>query len=76
MQLLAYILIYPFLWLISILPFRLLYAFSDGLYFLIYYIIGYRKKTVKENLDLVFPDKAEAEINDIRKKNSIIIFVI
>ncbi|WP_272023623.1 lysophospholipid acyltransferase family protein [Olleya namhaensis] len=68
MQLLAYILIYPFLWLISILPFRLLYAFSDGLYFLIYYIIGYRKKTVKENLHLVFPDKAEAEINDISKK--------
>ncbi|MEL0645204.1 lysophospholipid acyltransferase family protein [Olleya sp. Ti.3.14] len=68
MQLLAYILIYPFLWLISILPFRLLYAFSDGLYFLIYYIIGYRKKTVKENLNLVFPDKSEDEIKDIRKK--------
>ena len=68
MQLLAYILIYPFLWLISILPFRILYAFSDGLYFLIYHIIGYRKKTVKENLHLVFPNKAEAEIIAIRKK--------
>ncbi|QCE42380.1 lysophospholipid acyltransferase family protein [Psychroserpens sp. NJDZ02] len=68
MQLLAYILIYPFLWLISILPFRLLYAFSDGLYFLIYYIIGYRKKTVKENLHLVYPNKSEAEIVAIRKK--------
>ena len=68
MQLLAYILIYPFLWLISILPFRVLYAFSDGLYFLIYHIIGYRKKTVKENLHLVFPNKAEAEIVAIRKK--------
>lgn len=68
MQLLAYILIYPFLWLISILPFRLLYAFSDGLYVLIYYILGYRKKTVKENLHLVFPNKSEAEIVSIRKK--------
>ncbi|HAI18534.1 MAG TPA: lipid A biosynthesis acyltransferase, partial [Xanthomarina gelatinilytica] len=36
MQFLAYILIYPFLWLISILPFRLLYLFSDGIYILIY----------------------------------------
>ena len=61
MQLLAYILIYPFLWLISILPFRLLYAFSDFLYFFIYRIFGYRTKTVKENLDLVFPDKSEDE---------------
>jgi KDO2-lipid IV(A) lauroyltransferase len=52
----------------SILPFRILYAFSDGLYFLIYHIIGYRKKTVKENLHLVFPNKAEAEIITIRKK--------
>lgn len=68
MQFIAYILIYPFLWLISILPFRLLYAFSDGLYILIYRIIGYRKKTVKENLRLVFPEKSKDEINTITKK--------
>ncbi len=68
MQFLAYILIYPFLWLISILPFRLLYAFSDGLFILIYHIIGYRKKVVKENLQLVFPNKSNDELNSIRKK--------
>jgi len=67
MQFLAYILIYPFLWLISILPFRLLYAFSDMIYIFIYRIFGYRKKTVKENLRLVFPDKSEVEINKIIK---------
>ncbi|WP_417855554.1 lysophospholipid acyltransferase family protein [Xanthomarina gelatinilytica] len=67
MQFLAYILIYPFLWLISILPFRLLYLFSDGIYILIYHIIGYRKKTVKENLHLVFPDKSNKEIKTITK---------
>ena len=67
MQFIAYILIYPFLWLISILPFRLLYAFSDGLYFLLYRIVGYRKKTVRENLDLVFPNKSEAEKKRITK---------
>lgn len=68
MQFLVYILVYPFLWVISILPFKLLYAFSDFLYILIYRIIGYRKKTVKENLRLVFPEKTKEEINTITKK--------
>ena len=67
MQFLVYILVYPFLWFISILPFRLLYAFSDFLYLFIYKIFGYRKKVVKANLNLVFPDKPEAEINRITK---------
>ena len=68
MQLLAYIIVYPFLWLISILPFRILYGFSDILYFFVYSVFGYRTKTVKENLDLVFPDKTELEKKKIRKK--------
>lgn len=68
MQLIAYILIYPFLWLISILPFRILYAFSDFIFIIMYYIVGYRKKTVYENLHLVFPEKSEKEIKTIAKK--------
>lgn len=68
MQFLAYVIIYPFLWLISILPFRLLYAVSDGLFVLAYLIIGYRKKVVKANLRLVFPEKSEQEIKEITKK--------
>ena len=67
MQFLVYILVYPFLWLISILPFRLLYAFSDFVYLFVFRIFGYRKKTVKENLQLVFPDKSKEEINRITK---------
>lgn len=68
MQFIAYILVYPFLWIISLLPFRLLYLVSDGIYVMIYYLIGYRKKTVKHNLRLVFPDKSEAELTRIKKK--------
>ncbi|MBT8393788.1 MAG: lipid A biosynthesis acyltransferase [Flavobacteriaceae bacterium] len=68
MQLIAYLIIYPFLWLISILPFRLLYAFSDLLYIFIYKIFGYRKRTVKENLNLVFPEKSKEEVNRIMNK--------
>mgnify|MGYP000215179938 FL=1 len=68
MQFLVYILVYPFLWLISILPFRLLYLFSDFIYLLLYYVIGYRKKVVKSNLKLVFPNKSNQEITTISKK--------
>ncbi|MFD1162317.1 lysophospholipid acyltransferase family protein [Hwangdonia seohaensis] len=67
MQFLVYILVYPFLWLISILPFRLLYLLSDGVYILLYHVIGYRKKVVTNNLKLVFPNKPEAELKRIRK---------
>lgn len=68
MQFLAYILVYPILWLISILPFRVLYALSDCVYVMLYYIIGYRKKVVTNNLELVFPNKPKSEIYKIRKK--------
>jgi len=42
--------------------------FSDITYVIIYYIIGYRKKVVTENLKLVFPNKSNKEISVIRKK--------
>ena len=67
MQRLVFWLVYPFLLLISILPFRLFYLFSDFVYFIVYYLAGYRKKTVKNNLKLVFPEKSSAEINHITK---------
>ena len=67
MQFLAYILVYPLLWCISILPFKLLYFLSDLLYVLVYHIIGYRKATVTYNLNLVFPNKSASEILDIKK---------
>jgi len=68
MQLLVYILVYPILWIISILPMRILYVTSDVVYVIIYHLIGYRKKTVRENLNLVFPEKSDSEKKDIEKK--------
>jgi len=68
MQFLVYILVYPLLWIISILPFRLMYFLSDGFYILLYYIIGYRKKVVTNNLKLAFPEKTNQEISLIRKQ--------
>ncbi|MDT0645940.1 lipid A biosynthesis acyltransferase [Zunongwangia sp. F260] len=68
MHALVFWLIYPLLWIISILPFKLFYAVSDAVFFLVYHIIGYRKKVVAENLKLVFPEKTEEERFRIRKK--------
>ncbi|QSW88325.1 lysophospholipid acyltransferase family protein [Flavobacterium endoglycinae] len=68
MQFIVYILAYPLLWLISILPFRIFYWFSDFVYFIIYRIIGYRKKVVRENLALALPHLSAAERKEIEKK--------
>ena len=69
MQLLIYILLYPILWLISILPFRLLYVLSDFIFVIIYHVIGYRKKTVRENLRMALPHLSEKERLEIEKKS-------
>lgn len=68
MQYLIYLLAYPLIWGISILPFRLLYIFSDIVYFFVYKIIGYRRKTVHENLALAFPELTDKERLVIEKK--------
>ncbi|SEQ43379.1 KDO2-lipid IV(A) lauroyltransferase [Hyunsoonleella jejuensis] len=67
MHFIAYILLYPLLYLISILHFRILYVVSDVLYLLIYRIFGYRKKVVASNLNLVFPEKSPEEIKRITR---------
>ncbi|MTI31678.1 lysophospholipid acyltransferase family protein [Xanthovirga aplysinae] len=54
--------------LLSRFPFWLLYAASDFLYFLIYYLIGYRKSVVMANLTRSFPEKDQKEIKLIAKK--------
>jgi len=68
MQLLVYLLAYPFLWLVSMLPFPLLYGLSDGIYVVVYHVVGYRKKIVRRNLELAFPEKTVAERRTIERK--------
>ena len=62
---------YPLWWLlrgIASLPFPVLYFLASGLYGLLYYIIGYRKKIVVHNLQNSFPEKSTSEIQAITKK--------
>ena len=68
MRILIYYLALPFLYLISWLPFALLYVLSDLLYLLIFKLFRYRKNVVLENLNNAFPDKSATEITDISKR--------
>lgn len=68
MQLLIYIIVFPILWLISLLPFRILYILSDFVSFILFSILGYRKEVVLDNLKLAFPEKSEKELFKIKRK--------
>ena len=57
-----------FLRLIARFPYWMIFMLSNLFYIVVYYIIGYRKKVVKENLQKSFPDKNEVEIQEISKK--------
>ena len=45
-----------------------LYVFSDFIYLILYYVVGYRKKVVMNNLVIAFPEKTETERKKIAKK--------
>jgi len=57
-----------FLKLLGFTPFWLLYFCADVFYLINYYLIGYRKKTVIQNLKNSFPEKTDQEINEIAQK--------
>jgi len=50
------------------MPFPLLYVFSDFLFFVMFRLVGYRRKVVFDNLKNSFPEKEEKELNEIEKK--------
>jgi len=68
MQSLLFFVVYPFAWLFSRLPMRVLYVISDILFVLIYYIFGYRKEVVLRNILRVFPEKTDLEKKELSKK--------
>ena len=68
MNFVVFAIAYPIISVLSRLPMRILYIKSDFLYLLMYYVIGYRKKVVLENLKLSFPEKSDKELKKISKK--------
>lgn len=64
----TYHLLHFFLKLLSYIPFGMLYLLSDGLFYPLYYLVGYRRKIVRKNLTESFPEKSLSEIKQIEKR--------
>ncbi|MCK4465374.1 MAG: lysophospholipid acyltransferase family protein [Bacteroidales bacterium] len=64
----GYPVLYGIIWILTLLPFKVLYIISDFLSFITYYLIPYRKKVTLTNLKKSFPEKSSTEIKKIAKK--------
>lgn len=53
---------------LSLLPLRVHYLFSDMMYFIIYYGAHYRRKVVRNNLTSAFPERDIKEIKKIERQ--------
>jgi len=62
-----YYLVYGFFYLFSLLPFWVMYLLSDGISFLLYHIIRYRRGVVKGNIAIAFPEKGSKERQQIER---------
>lgn len=60
-RLLYYLVVLP----ISILPYPLLYGFSDIVYVLLFRLVGYRKSVVRANVERSFPNMTEEQRNKV-----------
>ncbi|MDA8685444.1 lysophospholipid acyltransferase family protein [Robiginitalea sp.] len=67
MHRLVFLLSFPLLWIIAHTPFNGIYRISNGLYFLLYRVFSYRKTVVRNNLELVFPEKSKSERLQLEK---------
>jgi len=67
-HLLVFLLSYPLLMFISLLPYPLLYGTSNVLSFILYRVVGFRLKVVRKNLKLCFPEYTKEERRAIERK--------
>ncbi len=65
---LVYWLAYAGMWLLALLPLKILYILSDVLCFLLYRVVHYRLRTVRTNLKNSFPEKDKMELREIERK--------
>ncbi|SEB19432.1 lysophospholipid acyltransferase family protein [Pedobacter hartonius] len=57
-----------FIYALSLLPLEVLYLFATLLYWMLYYVFGYRRAVVSNNLKNSFPEKSAEEISSIEKR--------
>ena len=61
----------PLGWLLkalALLPLWVLYRFADVIFFLVWHVVGYRKKVVIRQLTDAYPDKTPREIKLIARR--------
>ena len=63
-----YYFVFGILYFISLLPLRVLYGLSYFFYFITYYVAGYRKAVVFNNLTIAFPEKTAAERKQLARQ--------
>ncbi|MDR1257715.1 MAG: lysophospholipid acyltransferase family protein [Tannerellaceae bacterium] len=63
----GYALLYGWVKVHALLPFRLLYVLSDILYVLIYNVAGYRLRVVRRNMKASFPGKTGEELRRMER---------
>jgi KDO2-lipid IV(A) lauroyltransferase len=64
-QALVFYLTLPSIFIISILPWPILFLVSDFFFVIVYYAMAYRRKIVRTNLSNSFPEKSVKELKDI-----------
>lgn len=64
----VYHILFFLLYLLSLLPMRLLYLLSDGLFFPLFHVVKYRRKVVEKQLDECFPEKSMQERRAIERQ--------
>lgn len=63
-----YYFLYGIMYLHALLPFRVLYFMSDILYVLVYKVVGYRLRVVRQNLKASFPEKTEVQLKCLEQE--------
>lgn len=64
----VYHILFFLLYLLSLLPMRLLYLLSDCLFIPLFHIVKYRRKVVEKQLDECFPEKSMQERRAIERQ--------
>lgn len=67
MQRIVFWLYWPLLKGLSLLPLWFIYGLADLVFLIMYYVVGYRKGLVYNNLKRSFPDKGHKELLTIRR---------
>ena len=63
-----YALIYSWVKVHALLPMWALYILSDILYVLVYKVVRYRVKVVRQNMKAAFPDKSDTELRRLERE--------